>query len=112
MNYHQIKNSYDALVYFADCQLATVEDCMVKKSTPIGDFRRHIAIAQKMIDQLVKLKITLSNGHRAKEIIEKYDTVVMKYVIDNDFFSRKNWQTYLTNKSEIGTILSCGTKEI
>lgn len=59
-----------ALLYFVDCQLATVCDLAMKKSRKAGDYRRQKAIAQKMCDTIVELKIKINDGNRINSVLK------------------------------------------
>lgn len=52
MRYEEIRSVEGALLYFADCQLATVDELAMKKSRGKGDYDRQKRIAQKMCDKI------------------------------------------------------------
>lgn len=63
MRKESIQTISDAFAYYTDCQLATVEWLALKKSTPKGEYKRHIDIAQGMCDLIRKFKV-IDEGNR------------------------------------------------
>lgn len=64
------RNLNEAFAYITDCALATVCGMANLKSRKVGEYRRHIAIAQKACDWMVQFNIDPS-GTRASQIIGK-----------------------------------------
>ncbi len=50
MRHCDVRTPAAALVYLADCTLATVISLAMKKSRPVGEYRRQISIAQSAVD--------------------------------------------------------------
>lgn len=73
----------DAFVYYADCQLATVETMAMKKSKGKGDYERAIRIAQGMVDNVKAFGISPrlnGRGIRVGEVFaEKYKGLVSEW---------------------------------
>lgn len=68
----------EALVYLAECNLATVEHLSAKKSKVKWDFARHKSIAQCnmfFLKDMVKIPLT----GRVKEVAEQYNWNVEKW---------------------------------
>jgi hypothetical protein len=64
---NNIRTPADALAYFTDCQLATVETLAAKKSPPKHDYKRQISIAQHMVDLIREFKI-VDEGNRFNKV--------------------------------------------
>ncbi len=47
---HLVRTPEQALLYLAECTLATVADMAAKKTKSKGEFKRQIAIAQSAVD--------------------------------------------------------------
>ena len=74
-------SEHEAFSYFLDCQLATVEEMAMKKSTPKSGFNRQIAIAQKMYDFVDHKGIEVSSGSRAIDVSNGFRGSVFHYAI-------------------------------
>lgn len=72
---------HEAFAYFLDCQLATVEEMAMKKSTPKSGLNRQIAIAQKMYDFVDHKGIGVSRGNRAIDVSQVFRGSVFQYAI-------------------------------
>lgn len=84
MRYDDIRSLNDAFTYFLDCQLATVEELAIKKSKSKHDYKRHIEIAQKMINNAKEYGVNVKHT-RAENII-------------NDGLTVEQWATAVDNK--------------
>ena len=84
MRYNDIRSLNDAFTYFLDCQLATVERMATQKSKAQMEYKRHIEIAQKMINEAIKYGADVKNT-RAENII-------------NDGLTVEQWATAVDNK--------------
>tara|TARA_R110000772_G_scaffold249530_2_gene363960 strand:+ start:79181 stop:79444 length:264 start_codon:yes stop_codon:yes gene_type:complete len=60
MRFDEIKTTNEAYSYFFDCQMATVDRYTLLSKPPVGEFSRHISIAQKMLDKALEFDIDLS----------------------------------------------------
>ena len=67
MKKRDVKTPSDALAYIADCTLATVCDMAMRKSRPIGEYRRQKAMAQQAIDWMDEMGVDYT-GTRAVEV--------------------------------------------
>lgn len=79
------KDALDAVQYAAECTLATVDDFCMKKTIPVGEFKRQVSIAQELIFRLIKIrgchyKNYLYTG-RVKEVIEDHNRLVKDYAL-------------------------------
>jgi hypothetical protein len=86
VHFEEIRTAESALLYFMDCQLATVEDLAGKKSRGKYDFDRQINIAQKMCDLIEHLRLDPENT-RAEDIIGKQ--TVDNWAQSRPFFVRR-----------------------
>ena len=57
----------EALAYITDCNLATIQSMAMKKSRPKYEYARQIKIAQKAINWMKLMDISMS-GTRAEDI--------------------------------------------
>lgn len=67
MQRHLVIKPEHALLYLADCALATVSDMAMKKSRKKNEFERHIRIAQTAVDWIKDFKIMVTPGSRVDE---------------------------------------------
>lgn len=61
----------DHLLYFLDCQLATVEELELLKSPPKGRLDRHRGIARKMIQAARSHKLPVDEMSRVQDFEAK-----------------------------------------
>lgn len=54
---HLVRTPEQALLYLADCTLATVADMAMKKSKSKNEFQRQISIAQSAVDWIKDFNI-------------------------------------------------------
>lgn len=66
---HRVRTPEQALLYLADCTLATVSSMAMKKSRSKSEFERQINIAQSAVDWIRDFNIEIEIGSRAHEII-------------------------------------------
>lgn len=66
MNRFEVKTPEDALAYLLDCTLATVEGMAGKKSRPVGEYKRQIAIAQLHLDWAIGFDSDISRTRAAE----------------------------------------------
>ena len=66
---YQVRSPSDALLYLADCQLATVDSLAMKKSRAKHDYERQKSIAQTAVDYIKSFGIE-PNSTRVKNVIE------------------------------------------
>jgi hypothetical protein len=69
MNANLIRNEKQALLYLADCNLATVSYLASKKSRKKGEYERHIEIAQKSVNFLKQFNLDIEIDSRAYEVL-------------------------------------------
>lgn len=65
MSKHLVRDSAGALAYLTDCTLATVSYLASKKSTPKGELRRQISIAQHAIAWMDQFGVDYSKTRAA-----------------------------------------------
>ena len=73
-----VRSPVDALVYLVDCQLATVEDVVRKRSSPQYAINRHISIAQQGVDWMRQHNVDFSST-RAEYIVNNYGGSVLAW---------------------------------
>ena len=73
MTYDRIRSDHDALVYFLDCQLATVSSMAMRKSRAKYEYQRQISIAQRLIDYIRTTDGEIDTGHRMIDVLEAGD---------------------------------------
>lgn len=71
MHRNEVRNEKDALVYIADCTLATVGHMAYLKSKSKSEFERQIAIAQFAIDWIQVFKEDKHLKGRIGEVLIK-----------------------------------------
>lgn len=71
MNFRDVSNPTDALVYLTDCTLATVCDLASKKSKSKHEYHRQISMAQKAIGWMREFGVDFSST-RAKEVVDHH----------------------------------------
>jgi hypothetical protein len=71
MRSHEVKSPEDALLYLADCQLATVVQLAYKKSRGKGDYERQKDIAQHFCDWIKRFNIDVNPGNRVQKVFEQ-----------------------------------------
>jgi hypothetical protein len=71
-----VRTPEQALLYLADCTLATVADMAMKKSKSKHEFQRQIAIAQSAIDWLKDFNVPIEVGSRVDHVLSLPDQKV------------------------------------
>lgn len=66
---HTVRTPEQALLYLADCTLATVSDMAMKKSRSKNEFKRQIEIAQTAVDWIKSFKIHTDTESRVSKIL-------------------------------------------
>lgn len=69
MRKENIRTSFDALLYFTDCTLATVDKMAITKSRNQGEYKRQKSIAQHMCDVLKEFNVS-GDGTRVVDVIK------------------------------------------
>ena len=67
MRSYDVSTPGDALAYITDCNLATIESMAIKKSRPKYEYQRQIGIAQKAVNWMKQMGISM-HGTRAEDI--------------------------------------------
>ena len=65
----RVHDEKSALLYAANCQLATVSDLAMKKSRGKWDYERQIKLAQNLVDWIHEFKIEVDKGNRVADIM-------------------------------------------
>ena len=78
MNKHQVCTPQHALVYMADCTLATIIHMAAKHSRGKNEYKRQVGIAQDAINWIQTMNLRHYNT-RAREVIEEYNGSVQKW---------------------------------
>ena len=73
---HLVRTPEQAILYLADCTLATVAHMAMKKSKSNSEFQRQIAIAQSAVDWLKDFNIEIEVGSRASKVLALPDQKV------------------------------------
>lgn len=73
---HLVRTPEQALLYLADCTLATVADMAMKKSKSKSEFQRQIAIAQSAVDWVKDFNIEVKVGSRVYDVLAQPDKKV------------------------------------
>ncbi len=79
----QVKTSQQAIVYLADCTLATVASMAMKKSRPVFEYKRQIQIAQSAVD-FINLFLCDCDGTRAQTVKNLYGGNVRDWAKDRE----------------------------
>lgn len=66
---HLVRTPEQALLYLADCTLATVADMAMKKSKSKSEFQRQISIAQSAVDWIKDFNIEVKIGSRVYDVL-------------------------------------------
>lgn len=78
------KTPDEALVYIADCTLATIETMASKKSKSKYEFQRQIDIAQTAVDALKQFNTEIKESNRVYDVLrlpdQKVETWSKKYL--------------------------------
>jgi len=69
-----VRSPEQALAYITDCTLATVASMAMKKSRAKGEFQRQISIAQKSIDWMDQMGVSME-GTRAEKVMAQGGSV-------------------------------------
>lgn len=64
-----VRTPEQALLYLADCTLATVADMAMKKSKSKHEFQRQISIAQSAVDWIKDFNIEVKVGSRVYDVL-------------------------------------------
>lgn len=73
---HLVRTPEQALLYLADCTLATVASMAMKKSTSKSELKRHISIAQSAVDWLRDFNVQIEMGSRVYDVLALPDRSV------------------------------------
>lgn len=73
---HLVRTPEQALVYLADCTLATVATMAMKKSKSKCEFERQIGIAQTAVDWIKDFKIEIQINSRVYNVLTLPDQKV------------------------------------
>jgi hypothetical protein len=73
---HLVRTPKQALVYMAECTLATVADMAMKKSKSKSEFQRQISIAQSAIDWIKDFHVEAEAGSRVYDVLALPDRSV------------------------------------
>lgn len=80
---HLVRTPEQALLYLADCTLATVADMAMKKSKSKSEFQRQIAIAQSAVDWIKSFNIKIEIDSRIYDVLalpdQKVETWIRSY---------------------------------
>ena len=99
MRRDDIKNPAEAAIYITDCLLATVDDFCMKKNPPVGEFKRHISVAQTSIDLLLEhhsYNLLDSTYGRIHEVLTTFGNSVDDYAksVRGRWFPEDNQRFY------------------
>jgi len=78
-----VKSPEDALLYLADCQLATCEDLASKKSRGASDYDRQKNIAQLFCNWISDFKVNVDEGNRVG-LVKLKENSVEEYLREYD----------------------------
>ena len=81
--FYDVKNADQALVYIADCNLATVSHLASLKSRSIGEYNRQTVIAQHCVDWIKRFDID-PDKTRAEEVLNNFGGSVKKWAAQYD----------------------------
>ena len=87
MTREKVCNPTKAAIYIAECLLATVEDFCMKSKPPVGEFKRHVSIAQTAIEFLESFHSHEEATGRVQIAFDDYDGCVEDYAK----FVRNKW---------------------
>lgn len=73
---HLVRTPEQALLYLADCTLATVADMAIKKSKSKQEFQRQIAIAQSAVDWIKDFNVEVKVYSRVHDVLALPDQKV------------------------------------
>lgn len=79
MQRHLIRTPEQALLYLADCTLATVADMAMKKSKSKSEYARQIGIAQTTVDWIKDFNINIEVGSRVYDVLALQDQKVVTW---------------------------------
>jgi hypothetical protein len=71
-----VRTPEEALLYLADCTLATVADMAMRKSKSKHEFQRQIAIAQSAVNWVEEFNIPVEVGSRVFDVLALPDKKV------------------------------------
>lgn len=81
-----IRIASDAMLYMAECQLATVSHMQALKSKSKYQYERHIDTAQDHIDFILRFCKGLKKTGRVKNVVANYSGNVKDWVNELDTF--------------------------
>lgn len=81
-----IRTAPDAILYMAECQLATVSHMQAIKSKSKYQYERHIGIAQHHVDFILRFCKGLKKTGRVKNVVANYSGNVKDWVNELDTF--------------------------
>lgn len=76
MTKHLVRTTDQALLYLAECTLATVADMAMKKSKSKHEFQRQIAMAQSAVDWIKDFNVEVKVGSRVYDVLALPDQKV------------------------------------
>lgn len=80
MNKCQVRTPEQALLYLADCQLATVSSMAMKKSRGKFEFERQIEIAQTTVDWILNFRLNIDVDSRTYQVLSLPDRKVSTWI--------------------------------
>ena len=81
---HLVRTPEQALIYLADCTLATVADMAMKKSKSKSEFKRQISIAQTAVDWIKDFSINIEVESRVYKVLATPDRKVETWAASYD----------------------------
>ena len=92
MTRDRVCNPTKAAIYIAECLLATVDDFCMKKNPPVGEFKRHIGVAQTAIEFLETYHDHSGKDGRVETVFDEFDGDVEDYAksVRNGWFPLDN----------------------
>ena len=76
MEKHRVRTPEQAILYLADCTLATVADMAMKKSKSKYEFQRQIEIAQTAVNWLKDFNVQIEIDSRVYKVLSLHDQKV------------------------------------
>lgn len=66
---HTVHDQNDALLYMANCQLATVAEMALKKTRAKHEYGRQTDIAQLLVNWIQEFHIEVDSGNRVADVL-------------------------------------------
>ena len=79
-----VRTPGDALVYVAECNLATIQGMAMTKTRKKGEYTRQISIAQTAVDWIAGMKLPLPQSGRVVEVLNKHGGSVKQWLTQYD----------------------------